>query len=215
MTVRKDKMLVLHDDWTHANVSDRGTDASGYQWGANYVFNPSGLQEDMLIIARKFDASGNWLSVVDVQPGWNSSGTLYVSDSEDFTGISGHARIGDLLVTGSGTILGDLAVSGTLITQSTVDSFSDLYVQRGIGIATDSTPDLLLDVSGVFKVFDNGDVGVSGDIQASGNFAVHGTADILSTLTLPSLVGPAGSGFLVVAADGTVSMEAIDGFSGI
>ena len=47
---------------------------------------------------------------------WNSSGTLYVDDAADFTGVSGHFRAGDLLVTGSGTVLGALYVSGALVT---------------------------------------------------------------------------------------------------
>jgi hypothetical protein len=60
MAVEYGKLLVLHDDWVYENILDRGAAASG-TWGANYVYSPSGLQSDILVIARKFDASGTWI----------------------------------------------------------------------------------------------------------------------------------------------------------
>ena len=43
------ELVVL--DFTEKEVNDRGTNA----WGANYVFSSGGLQNDITLIAHKFD----------------------------------------------------------------------------------------------------------------------------------------------------------------
>ena len=61
MSIRKVKDIgISHDKWVYGEVIDRGAFSSGYIWGGNYVFDPSGLQQDIIIIARKLDASGSW-----------------------------------------------------------------------------------------------------------------------------------------------------------
>ena len=47
--VTYNELVVL--DFTEKEVNDRGTNA----WGANYVFSSGGLQNDITLIAHKFD----------------------------------------------------------------------------------------------------------------------------------------------------------------